>query len=107
MTETILRSLLHEITNISPNEILDVYIDDRRSHQNYTVQCLVYFINVITAGHAINLLRGKQIQTKRIQVDFASKTFITRFSDIIQEAQERKRYARVLLYLTILIFKSL
>ncbi|CAF1050257.1 unnamed protein product [Rotaria sordida] len=90
ITESILRSFINNITNLSSNEILDIYIDNRNYHQIHIVQCLIYFIDIIAAQHAINSIRGKKIQSKRIQVDFASKILITRFSDIIQETNNKK-----------------
>jgi hypothetical protein len=37
----------------------------------------------------MNLIRGKKFQSKRIQIDFVSEIFLTRFSNIIQQ---KKRY---------------
>ena len=61
-------------------------------------QCLVYFIDSITAQTAINLIRGKKFDTKRIQVDFASRAFLTKFSDIIEETNEKKKCVFINIY---------
>ncbi|CAF1040406.1 unnamed protein product [Rotaria sp. Silwood1] len=90
ITESMLRSFVNDITNLSSDEILDIYIDNRNYHQTHIVQCLIYFIDIISAQHAINSMRGKKFQSKRIQIDFASKLFITKFSDIIQEINNKK-----------------
>ncbi|CAF4432856.1 unnamed protein product, partial [Rotaria sp. Silwood2] len=71
ITESMLRSFVNDITNLSSDEILDIYIDNRTYHQTRIVQCLIYFIDIIAAQHAINCIRGKRFQSKRIQVDFA------------------------------------
>jgi len=85
ITELMLRTFLNRLTNLSSNEILDIYIDNRNSQKNEFVQCLIYFNDIITAQNEINLIRGKKFETKRIQVDFASRIFLTKFSDIIQQ----------------------
>ncbi|CAF2992059.1 unnamed protein product [Rotaria sp. Silwood2] len=71
ITESMLRSFVNDITNLSSDEILDIYIDNRTYHQTRIVQCLIYFIDIIAAQQAINCIRGKRFQSKRIQVDFA------------------------------------
>ncbi|CAF3427271.1 unnamed protein product [Rotaria sp. Silwood1] len=96
ITESMLRSFVNDITNLSSDEILDIYIDNRNYHQTHIVQCLIYFIDIISAQHAINSMRGKKFQSKRIQIDFASKLFITKFSDIIQEINNKKNnYSKI------------
>ncbi len=90
ITESNLRSFLNCLTNLSSDEILDIYIDNRNSQKNYIVQCLIYFTDIIAAQNAINSIRGKKFQTKRIQVDFASRIFLTKFSDIIQQINQKK-----------------
>ncbi|CAF0747547.1 unnamed protein product [Adineta steineri] len=94
ITESDLRLFLNRITNLSSNEILDIYIDNRNCPKNQIIQCLVYFIDIITAQNSINLIRGKKIQSKRIQVDFASKILVTTFSDIIEETNNKKNNDR-------------
>ncbi len=84
ITELMLRSFLTRLTNLSANDILDIYIDNQNS------QCLIYFTDSVTAQSAINSIRGKKLDTKRIQVDFASRVFLTRFSDIIEQANQNK-----------------
>ncbi len=91
ITELMLRSFLNRITNLSSEEILDIYIDDRNSQKTLIVQGLIYFTDTIAAQNAINSIRGRKIETKRIQVDFASRIFLTRFSDIIQQINEKKK----------------
>jgi len=93
ITEVVLRSAIHRLTNLSSEQILDIYIDDRNSHKSQTSQCLIYFTDTRAAQDAINSIRGKKIEGKRIQVDFASKVFVTRFSDIIDAASHKKNYA--------------
>ena len=91
ITEVVLRSAIHRLTNLSSEQILDIYIDDRNSHKSQTSQCLIYFTDTRAAQDAINSIRGKKIEGKRIQVDFASKVFVTRFSDIIDAASHKKK----------------
>jgi len=87
-----LRSFLTGLTNLTSDEILDIYIDNRTYQKDQIVQCLIYFVDVIAAEIAINSIRGKKLESKRIQVDFASKVFLTRFSDIIQQRNYNKKY---------------
>jgi hypothetical protein len=87
-----LRSFLTRLTNLTSDEILDIYIDNRTCQKDQIVQCLIYFVDVIAAEIAINSIRGKKLESKRIQVDFASKVFLTRFSDIIQQTNYKKKY---------------
>ena len=84
-----LRSFLTRLTNLPANEILDIYIDHQIEQKIQVAQCLVYFADTMTAQNVINLIRGKKFEGKRIQVDFASRVFLTRFSDIIQETNEK------------------
>lgn len=91
VTELMLRSFLTRLTNLSANEILDIYIDNQIAQKTQTAQCLIYFTDTITAQNAINSIRGKKLDTKRVQVDFASRVFLTRFSDIIEQANQNKR----------------
>jgi hypothetical protein len=86
-----LRSFLTRFTNLPANEILDIYIDDQNSQKTQTTQCLIYFVDTIAAQTAINGIRGKKLDTKRIQVDFASRVFLTRFSDIIEHTNQNKK----------------
>lgn len=92
ITELILRSYLCRLTNFSSNDVLDIYIDNRASQKNSVAQCLVYFKDIIAAQTAINLVRGKRLNGKRLQVDFASRVFLTKFSDIIEETNQKKKY---------------
>lgn len=92
ITESSIRSFINRHTNLSSAEVVDIYIDNRNSHKSQTAQCLIYFTETRAAQEAINLIRGKKIESKRIQVDFASKVFVTRFSDIIEEASHKKKY---------------
>lgn len=89
VTELMLRTYLNRLTDLSSNEILDIYIDNQT---NESIQCLIYFSDIIAAQTAINSIRGKKIETKRIQVDFASRVFLTKFSDIIQQTNQKKTY---------------
>ncbi len=86
-----LRSFLTRLSNLSANEILDIYIDNQNSQKIQTAQCLIYFTDTITAQNAINAIRGKKLDTKRIQVDFASRVFLTKFSDIIEQTNQNKK----------------
>jgi RNA recognition motif-containing protein len=90
ITEPDLRALLTRLTNASAGQLLDIYIDYRTGLKNPTAQSLVYFNDVIAAQNAIDLIRGKRLDSKRIQVDFASKVFVTTFSDLIQQTNEKK-----------------
>jgi RNA recognition motif-containing protein len=92
VTESSIRNFIIRQTNLSTEQVLDIYIDNRNSHKNQAAQCLIYFGDTRTAQDAINLIRGKKIESKKIQVDFASKVFVTRFSDIIEETSHKKKY---------------
>jgi RNA recognition motif-containing protein len=92
VTESSIRSFIIRQTNLPNDQVLDIYIDNRNSHKSQTAQCLIYFTDTRNAQEAINLIRGKRIESKKIQVDFASKVFVTRFSDIIEEISHKKKY---------------
>jgi RNA recognition motif-containing protein len=96
VTESSIRNFIIRQTNLTTDQVLDIYIDNRNSHKNQTAQCLIYFTDTRAAQDAINLIRGKKIESKRIQVDFASKVFVTRFSDIIEETSHKKRYVCII-----------
>jgi len=96
VTESSIRNFIIRQTNLTTDQVLDIYIDNRNSHKNQTAQCLIYFIDTRAAQDAINLIRGKKIESKRIQVDFASKVFVTRFSDIIEETSQKKKYVCIM-----------
>ena len=83
--ESVIRSFVTRLTNLLSNEILDIYVD------NETTQCLIYFADTVAAQTAISSIRGKKLDSKRIQIDFASRVFLTKFSDIIQEANQKKK----------------
>ena len=51
---------------------------------------MIYFSDVRAAQNAIDLIRGKRVDSKRVQVDFAGKALIARFSDVIQQTNEKK-----------------
>ncbi len=106
ITESMLRLFLNRITNLSSDEILDIYIDNRNSEKSQIVQCLIYFTDIIAAQNAMNLIRGKKFETKRIQVDFASRIFLTRFSDIIQQTNQKNKYVLHFYLFDYLNFKS-
>lgn len=89
-TESTLRTFISRQTDLAMDQVLDIYIDNRNRHKTQTAQCLIYFKDTRAAQDAINLIRGKRIESKRIQVDFASKVFVTRFSDIIEETNHKK-----------------
>ncbi len=92
VTESSIRNFIIRQTSLPTDQVLDIYIDNRNSHKTQTAQCLIYFTDTRAAQDAINLIRGKKIESKRIQVDFASKVFVTRFSDIIEETNHKKKY---------------
>ncbi|CAF3588991.1 unnamed protein product [Adineta steineri] len=92
VTESSIRNFIIRQTNLAADQVLDIYIDNRNSHKSQTAQCLIYFFDTRAAQEAINSIRGKKIDSKRIQVDFASKVFVTRFSDIIEETSHKKNY---------------
>ena len=92
VTESTIRSFIIRQTNLATEQVLDIYIDNRNSHKTQAAQCLIYFADTRAAQEAINLIRGKKIDSKKIQVDFASKVFVTRFSDIIEETSHKKKY---------------
>jgi len=91
VSESSLRNFILRQTNLPTEQVLDIYIDNRNHHKTQTAQCLIYFTDTRAAQEAINLIRGKKLELKRIQVDFASKVFVTRFSDIIDEASQKKK----------------
>jgi RNA recognition motif-containing protein len=95
VTESSIRSFIIRQTNLPNDQVLDIYIDNRNSHKSQTAQCLIYFTDTRNAQEAINLIRGKRIESKKIQVDFASKVFVTRFSDIIEEISHKKKYVEI------------
>lgn len=89
-TELLIRTFITRHTSLENDQILDIYIDNRNRHKTQTAQCLIYFSDTRAAQDAINLIRGKRFESKRIQVDFAGKVFVTRFSDIIEETNRKK-----------------
>lgn len=91
ITESALRSAILRITALTADQVLDIYVDNRNSHKTQTAQSLIYFFDTRIAQDAINLIRGKKIESKRVQIDFASKVFVTRFSDIIEAASHKKK----------------
>ncbi|CAF1547502.1 unnamed protein product, partial [Adineta ricciae] len=92
VTESTIRSFIIRQTSLATEQVLDIYIDNRNSHKTQAAQCLIYFADTRAAQEAINLIRGKKVDSKKIQVDFASKVFVTRFSDIIEETSHKKSY---------------
>ena len=95
VTESSIRNFIIRQTNLPTEEVLDIYIDNRNSHKSQTSQGLIYFTDTRIAQEAINLIRGKKLESKRVQVDFASKVFVTRFSDIIEETSHKKKYVEI------------
>ena len=91
ITEVNIRSFVTCLTNLLSTEILDIYIDNENHQKSQLAQCLIYFTDTVAAQTAINSIRGKKLESKRIQVDFASRVFLTKFSDIIQEANAKKK----------------
>ncbi|CAF5043465.1 unnamed protein product [Rotaria magnacalcarata] len=92
ITESSIRNFIIRHTNLPTCEVVDIFIDNRNSHKSQTAQCLIYFTETRAAQEAINSIRGKKLESKKIQVDFASKVFVTRFSDIIDETSHKKNY---------------
>lgn len=90
-TESSIRSFITRNTDLGTDQVLDIYIDNRNRHKTQTAQCLIYFSDTRAAQDAINPVRGKRFESKRVQVDFASKVFVTRFSDIIDETNRKKK----------------
>lgn len=95
VSETSVRNFIIRQTNLPIDQVLDIYIDNRNHQKTQTAQCLIYFADTRAAQEAINFIRGKKIDSKRIQVDYASKVFVTRFSDVIEEASHKKKYVKV------------
>ncbi|CAF1446734.1 unnamed protein product, partial [Rotaria sordida] len=92
VTESSIRTFISRNTNLLTCDVVDIFIDNRNSHKSQTAQCLIYFTETRVAQEAINSIRGKRLDSKRIQIDFASKVFVTRFSDIIEETSHKKNY---------------
>ncbi|UJR23641.1 hypothetical protein I4U23_026626 [Adineta vaga] len=90
INETNLRAFLHRMTKVPSEKIMNISIDYRHEQKYPHSQCLVYFPDAITAQNVMDLIRGKQFDYKRIQVDFASKLFIEKFSNIIRQTNEKK-----------------
>lgn len=90
-SESVIRSFVTRVTNLLSNEILDIYVDNENHQKTQIAQCLIYFADTVAAQTAISSIRGKKLDSKRIQIDFASRVFLTKFSDIIQEANQKKK----------------